>query len=368
VKIYHTDFWGTRINKYKRSIEGELRGVNWKVLLPVSPQYLFVSQNVELRGTYSKGVSLNEIFNKNSLAIVSGNDNLFIDFNEKDLIKKMKLAFPSDKIEKDKIKSISYRTFDTRYIYYDNKYIERPRAAIMKNLFYSNIALNSAKYGRQLGSYNYFVTKNITSKDLTSSIDSVNTFPLYLILSDSSREINFSTYFKKVIAPSINELTKEHILGYIYSILYSPAYRKKYTEFLKIDFPRIPFTEDKAVFKQLSELGNQLIQVHLVEKRTDYPYGDFIGKGTNIVEKPNYVTHENVGRLYINKTQYFNNVPQDIYNFYIGGYQVVDKYLKDRKGRELNLSDIENIKATVGALAFTIEQMEKIDTLTKNWI
>jgi predicted helicase len=239
----------------------------------------------------------------------------------------------------------------------------------MENLFSGNIALNSAKYGRQLGSFNYFVTQNITSKDLTSSIDSVNTFPLYIITSDLSREVNFTSDFKKTISSFQKSVSNEDILGYIYAILHSLTYRSKYAEFLKIDFPRIPFTEDKKVFKQLSKFGSELINVHLLrETELGYSFGEFLGKGDSIVEKLNYVTEKKIGKLYINKTQYFNDVPQHVYDFYIGGYQVLDKYLKERKGRKLTYDEAGNVEKAIRAIVFTIEQMNTIDKQTKNWI
>lgn len=108
------------------------------------------------------------------------------------------------------------------------------------------------------------------------------------------------------------------------------------------------------------------MNVHLLEQDTDFEYGEFIGNGNNVVERPIYLMDKKIGKLYINKTQCFTNIPQAVYNFYIGGYQVLDKYLKDRKGRAIGLLEVENIKRTAGALAFTINQMKKIDTLTKN--
>lgn len=183
------------------------------------------------------------------------------------------------------------------------------------------------------------------------------------------KEENFTKEFRSYVDKYYNRyFAPKEILDYIYAVLYSPTYRKKYDEFLKTDFPRIPFTEDKNIFKQLAALGNELIDIHLLEEHPDYSYGDFIGKGDSVVEKPNFITDNKIGKLYINKAQYFNNVPQDVYSFFIGGYQVLDKYLKDRKGRELSSDEVDNVEKIIKALAFTIDQMKKIDNLTKNWI
>jgi predicted helicase len=200
-----------------------------------------------------------------------------------------------------------------------------------------------------------------------SSFANNSIFPLYLY-SGKEKTLNFSKQFSDFINEQYKSaFTPEEILSYIYAVLHSPTYRSKYAEFLKIDFPRIPFTDDKKLFKKLSVLGEELINVHLLKEEPDYSFGIFIGKGNNVVEKINFVSEKKSGKLYINDTQYFDNIPQEIYDFNIGGYQVLDHYLKERKGRNI-LLDIENIEKSVKAIAHTIDQMKKIDTLTKNWI
>lgn len=150
----------------------------------------------------------------------------------------------------------------------------------------------------------------------------------------------------------------------MYGVMHSSTYRRKYAEFLKIDFPRIPFTDDNSTFESLSALGWALIQAHLLKTIPATGLGEYTGSGANVVGKP---THSS-GKLYINPAQYFDNVPAEVYTFRIGGYQVLDKYLKDRKGRTLSLDEIENVEKVVNVLAFTIEQMKAIDDLTRDWI
>lgn len=160
----------------------------------------------------------------------------------------------------------------------------------------------------------------------------------------------------------------EEVLGYIYAVLHSPTYREKYAEFLKFDFPRIPFVDSYHKFETLSKLGRQLIQVHLLNT---IPQGEsyeniavYMGDGENEVEKSEYADN----KLYINKNQYFDNIPNEIYEFKIGAYQVLHKYLKDRKGRKLSYDEIINIEKICKALKFTILQMEEIDKETISWI
>ncbi len=172
------------------------------------------------------------------------------------------------------------------------------------------------------------------------------------------------------------EPSTEEIFYYMYAILHSPTFRKKYAELLKMDFPRIPFTPDLNIFQKLSHLGEELAQKHLLKQvPKDIAYkelGVYKGKGDNIVLTSDFrvekTENQTQYKLYINPTQYFETVPEDVYNFHIGGYQVLDKYLKDRKNRQLTLDEIENIENIIKVLAFTIRQMEIIDSQTKEWI
>jgi hypothetical protein len=152
----------------------------------------------------------------------------------------------------------------------------------------------------------------------------------------------------------------EEILGYIYAVLHSPAYRQKYAEFLKIDFPRIPFADDRRTFENLAARGWRLVQAHLLKDIPAQPQVE-ITRGTDLVDQPAYNAPEQ--RLYINPQQYFAPVPAEVWNFHIGGYQVLDKYLKSRKGRELSLDEIENVMNVVKVLRFTIDQMREIDEI-----
>ncbi|KAF0128685.1 MAG: adenine specific DNA methyltransferase [Methylocystaceae bacterium] len=151
----------------------------------------------------------------------------------------------------------------------------------------------------------------------------------------------------------------EEILGYIYAILHAPTYRRRYAEFLRIDFPRIPFADERKDFEELSKLGTELIEAHLLKDFPRRGLADYHGRGDNSVEKPRYVEAEE--RIFINDAQFFAPVPKEVWEFHIGGYQVLDKYLKSRKGRTLSLDEINHFAAVADVLAFTIEQMEKID-------
>ncbi|MFZ1582642.1 MAG: type ISP restriction/modification enzyme, partial [Saprospiraceae bacterium] len=150
------------------------------------------------------------------------------------------------------------------------------------------------------------------------------------------------------------------ILDYIYAVLHSPTYREKYKEFLKIDFPRVPYPKDKDTFWQLVKLGGEIRQIHLLESPTVEQYiTQYPEDGDNIVTKPKYVD----SKVYINDTQYFDNVPQIAWDFYIGGYQPAQKWLKDRKDRKLEFDDILHYQKIIVALAETDRLMKEIDKI-----
>jgi predicted helicase len=150
------------------------------------------------------------------------------------------------------------------------------------------------------------------------------------------------------------------VLDYIYAVLHSPTYREKYKEFLKIDFPRVPYPTNAATFWQLVKLGGEIRQIHLLESPTIEKYiTQYPEDGNNVVTKPHYQN----GKVYINDTQYFNNVPETAWNFYIGGYQPAQKWLKDRKDRKLEFDDILHYQKIIVALAETDRLMKEIDSI-----
>lgn len=154
--------------------------------------------------------------------------------------------------------------------------------------------------------------------------------------------------------------TPEEILGYIYAVLHAPAYRTCFADFLRIDFPRVPFPDSADGFERLSELGWELVQAHLLRQLPRKGLAKYHGKGDHTVEAARYSPQEQA--ISINKMQSFNSVPQAVWDFHIGGYQVLDKYLKSRKGRKLSLDEINHVAAVTDSLAFTIDQMAKIDS------
>jgi len=158
--------------------------------------------------------------------------------------------------------------------------------------------------------------------------------------------------------------TPEDVFYYAYAVFHSPTYRTRYAEFLKIDFPRLPLTGDKQLFAKLVAKGRELVELHLLKSAkvddfiTTYPEA-----GDNKVEKVAYAS----GKVYINTHQYFGNVPEEVWEFKVGGYQVCEKWLKDRKGRALTMEDINHYQRVVVVLKETIRLMGEVDKVIEAW-
>ena len=224
------------------------------------------------------------------------------------------------------------------------------------------------------------MTDEVSAHKAVSRYDIGYVFPLYLYPQPADAKRSKSDLFGEAadpfagkprienIAPAFRDwldarLGRHHapedVLGYIYAVLHAPTYRTAYGEFLRSDFPRIPFPADDETFTQLATLGAGLVDAHLLRSVPKRGLGAFTGKGDQRVEAVRYLPGER--RIAINATQGFGPVPPEVWHFTIGGYQVLDKYLKSRRERILSLDEIENVEAVTNVLAFTIEQMAEID-------
>lgn len=258
---------------------------------------------------------------------------------------------------KQSIREIVQAPYDRRWVCYDVRLIDWGRWKFVSRLARDALAISlPRKIDIQRPWEHVFAVEGISSHHAVSMKEVNYLFPMMIDGRD-----NFAMDFRSFIDTRYDGLhyTPEEILGYIYAVLHAPTYRTRYTEFLRIDFPRIPFPQEAADFEALSELGWELVQVHLLRERPRKGLAKYHGKGDDTVEAVRYVPEQQA--ITINNTQAFRPLPVDVWYFHIGGYQVLDKYLKSRKGRKLTLDEIDHIAAVAGSLAFTIEQMAKID-------
>ena len=399
-QVFQSEIFGLRNVKYTFLNKSNYTTIEWNKLEFSNPNYFFVKKNFEYIKDYQSYLKTDSIFGLFCSGVQTDRDPLFIDVCKETLEKRIKLLLTGEydnnfknlynvnnsssynliqRLEKstynkDKMKLMNYRPFDIRNVYYDEKLISRAGFESNRHLLFSNVGI-ILKRGLDEGqSAPCFITNSISdrrgwSRPGMQGAESV--FPLYLYSDkNSERKPNLNPDIVQKIADGLGlKFTNEKeadsgtfapidILDYIYAVLHSPTYREKYKEFLKIDFPRVPYPKDKESFFKLVQLGGELRQIHLLESPavekyiTQYPVD-----GDNAVNKIKFLD----GKVYINDTQHFAGVPEVAWNFYIGGYQPAQKWLKDRKGRNLEFDDILHYQKIIVALAETDRIMKVID-------
>lgn len=414
-EVYHFDLYGNRSEKYNFLNDNKLETIDFNKLNFTPPQYFFVQKDFDVQKEYDKGFSVQELFPINSVGIVTARDHFTIHQTPKQVENTIKKFMSLDdetarthfnlgadvndwqiKLAKkdlqtggldfaNKIVPINYRPFDTRFTYFTGKskgFICRSRGEVMQHFLKGdNIALTIC---RQVKTGDYYSHVHITNNIFESCIVSNRTseigygFVLYLypnnddLFDNKMRTPNLNmeivSELGKVIgkrftpekARDKNTFSPIDILDYIYAILHTPQYRSRYKEFLKIDFPRVPYPKNAAQWQTLVQKGGILRGGHLLESdlleelMTSYPQD-----GDNVVSKPRY---EN-GKVWLNATQYFEGITESVWQFYIGGYQPAQKWLKDRAGRALSFEDIMHYQKMITALSLTEKVMGELTNI-----
>ncbi|MFN5351729.1 MAG: type ISP restriction/modification enzyme [Alphaproteobacteria bacterium] len=390
-EVNHADFWGKREDKYNLLWEKSLNNIEFKKVEYQKPYYLFNPQNYKLSGAYDNGVILNKLFNLNSTGVQTGDEENLTDLSSEELKNKI-FNISEISISEKLISKYTQKPFDTRWMLFlksindiksDNLKIPksyRSRYNIAKHSAYNpNYCLLFGRSNKSDAADHFFISRYFSEVKCAERTTGSIFCPLYLYQDglENNREPNLNPKIVKEISQKLGlPFVPDHedikadgktsfspldLLDYIYAVLHSPAYREKYKEFLKIDFPRIPYPE-KATFWQLVALGKQIRELHLLESPLlAKPICSYDVDGDNKIEKPEYKD----GKVYINKTQYFNNVPEIAWNFYIGGYQPAQKWLKDRKTRTLTYDDITHYQKIILALFETDKLMKQIDEVLK---
>jgi predicted helicase len=404
-KVYYADLWGLRTQKYKYLRENDVTSTEWQELEPKEPYYFFVPKDFELQDEYDKFWKVTDIFKERSSGVKTRRDKFMVASSKKDLLQRLNIfvgnlsdeivskslgikdtKYWSIKKAREAVRKVdferkvipyAYRPFDTQFVFYFPNIIERgdAREPLMRHLLKENLTLVSTRQLSQPPFNHVFISDFISDMCLISlkTKEASYYFPLYLYPDDHNTKLlieetskpertpNFSKEFSKAITEALGtELTPEEIFYYIYAVLYSPTYRKRYEEFLKFDFPRVPLSTDYERFQKLSELGKELVDLHLLKHPSLNETGvGFPVSGTNTVEKIKY--DEENGRVYFNKTQYFDGISKAVWEYRIGAYQVLAKYLKDRRKRELTREEIEHYMKVAATLRRTIAVQKEID-------
>lgn len=402
-----------REEKFEFLMKKRVEDISWIELKPKSPDYYFVPEDLAHEDEYSRFWSLKDIFSVSGSGIKTDRDSLFIDSDKEALDDRMQTLFSGNYdqhfveeygvkdsssyrllrrlegavFDPDSIFAYHYRPFDYRWIYYKLGITSRPASKVMSHLMKKNLALITVRqFAEDVDFSHAFVTNGLTDIRITvSNRGTCYIFPLYtyaeisennmkqIRLSGASNEPNvvahdgngpapnFKGEFARFIStkyPSSPE--PEDVLGYIYAVLHSPYYRKRYNTFLKKDFPRIPFTDDYDSFMRLAAFGKSLVANHLLQvDYGDSEVGRYPQRGDNKITKVDFDKASN--RLFINEKQCFENISYDIFNMNVGGYQVVKKWLRDRVGKILSYSDLEKFQKILNSLTNTLRLMNRID-------
>lgn len=416
-KVFHYELHGKRETKYEALSVGSFNALSWQKLEANQPEYFFALKDFTDEVEYKNGFSLNELFLISSSGITTERDHLTISHDEQSLkdiaekivemeIEDFRKAYTPKPDGRDwtianakkdiaskawSISNILYRPFDFQKTIYSGKtkgFLAYPRYEVMQHIINKENLGFIFKRGFDENAPPCFISKTIIDRRTWSrpGMQGAESFaPLYTypdstdLLAETTREPNLNAEIVEKFASNLGlSFTAEKtdqadtfapidLLDYIYAVLHSPTYRETYKEFLKIDFPRVPYPKEVNQFWQLVALGGDLRKTHLLETAEPSPLaplpkgeGNLVCypiAGNNVVDKLKFEDN----KVYINTTQYFENVPEIAWQFYIGGYQPAQKWLKDRKGRALNMDDIEHYQKIIFALTQTEDLMQAVD-------
>ena len=406
-KVFYSDLYGDRDFKYKYLSNTAFSDVNWREVPLVEPNYLFNYMKNDIEDEYNKGFSVRDLFPLGTLGVLSKRDSLVVGFSKDELKEKISTfinpALPTsdvcsmfnipvrdnDKWDAENVRKIiserenleneiitvHYRPFDTRYLLYDKDLVARQNIKVLQHINgHENIALILCRQGG---------AANLDAWDCVFAVDMISdqniyrrgggtVLPLYLYVEELGKykripNINPDIYDQIVASLNDvdntgknNDITPTELVAYIYAVLHSVSYRKKYQEYLNKDFPRVPYPKDISIFQELVHLGLKLIDIHTkyMLKEVNDIY-NFTGSGDNIANKTAW--REN--KLYINKSQYFDNVSKETFEYTIGGNSPIQKWLKDRKGQTLSDNDIVILQKIIAAVSNTIGIIKQIDDL-----
>jgi Type ISP C-terminal specificity domain len=397
-RVLRADLWGSRGAKLRWLESHDVEITPWREVVPQSPAWLFSPRDARLEEEYGRGVLLTKIFPEHSAGIVTGRDVFAMDLDLPELRNRIHLLRGTKEDEllqpyglrdtetwtirearrrarldlhwEERFTELLLRPFDRRHVFYADYLIERPRKRLVGHLrgVPGNLGLIVPRQHKE--EPGALVTDLIAGHKVVSAYDVNTVFPLWLrgggLLGDGDREPNVGPdLLARLTRDYGEEPCAREILCYVYAVLYSEAYRRRYVDFLRCDFPRIPFPRDRGAFLELAALGAILIDLHLLRSdRLDRPAVRFEGKGSGRLGKGRAARgfHPAERRIAVNEEgQAFTGIAPEVWNYRIGGYQVLDRWLAAREGRVLSLGEIEHFRRMATALWITIEVQARID-------
>lgn len=395
--LTYLDIWGERPQKYSRLIGDRRTTETWTALRPEQPYFFAVPKDFSGDDEYEAFVPITDVLIEQNTGVQTKRDELFIDMDKdalalrfQDIAKHSRdqaylkrtyaledssgwtVAKLAGLVFRERaIVRVLYRPFDIRWLYFDSRALGRARESTMRHMMLGkNVGLITLRINGEGKDFVCLATRHVIEKGSLPR-GNYSLFPLFLFddessakqleLGDSART-NFGAVFRRRMNSLFpgHDVAPEDIFCYAYAVFHSPSYRSRYAEFLKIDFPRLPLTGNLGLFRALSRLGGELVSLHLLESpKLAKPITELVGGRNSEVEKVSWSN----STVWLNKAQTtgFKGVREEVWNFHIGGYQVCEKWLKDRKGRTLSKDDIAHYQKIVVALSETIRLMKEID-------
>jgi len=419
VAVEHEKFWGTRETKYAWLARHTVADTPFSRLSPDSPYYFFTPQNTEGRSDYESWWKISDVMPIHSAGFITARDHFVVDRSEGALLEriaefadlersdeeirekyfagqgsekypdgdtrgwklpKARQLVAGDKQWRKRAHPCSYRPFDQRYVYWADWMVDWPRPEVSGHMLAGpNVALHVCRQSVSEQWGHILVARGLIDDCYVSNKTRERGYmhPLYVYDDEEhlkfekseGREPNFAPSFLRALASTLDlpqqpllprSISAEDIFNYAYAVFYSPAYRSRYVEFLSVDFPRLPLTRNRDLFRELARLGGELVSLHLLETgRLKESGTTLIGSTTALVEKLSYSDET----VWLDKkaTYGFKGVRQEVWNMEIGGYQVCEKWLKDRRGGSLSRQEIQHYQSIVVALGETLRLMRQID-------
>ena len=415
--ITRSDLWGKRETKYEWLAKHTVVQTEFSPLNPDSPYYFFVPQNNTNRAEYDNFWKINDVMPVNYPGFITARDHFVVDVDKGKLLDRIgnfrsskisdteiratyfegcgsskypdgdtrgwKLPMARKRVSDDRhwmerVRPCLYRPFDVRSVYWADWMIDWPRPDLEPHFEEKNqTAFCITRFNRQQSLGYFFISRVMADfHALDTAGDSMSVFPWKLtrsnelVLENARSGFNLAPKFTEALANILGlkiaanslplGIEAEDIFHFAYALFHSPSYRNRYAEFLKIDFPRLPLTRNLNLFRALAKLGDELSTLHVLESdKLRKPVTEYLDGRTSEVEKPTWAKNT----VWIDKAQTigFKGVKEEVWNLHIGGYQVCEKWLKDRKGRKLTKVDIEHYQKIVVALSETIRLMAEID-------
>ena len=411
-RTFHADVYGTRDYKYEFLNTNSISSVNFEEIKPQAPDFLFKKIDVDLKKTYNEGFGVDELFQLGAVGIITARDGLNLDFDKETLyhriddfrsldvetarqkyhlgkdVRDWKVDWAQNDVNQNAVKDgvlqsekfipIMYRIFDIRYMLYTGAsrgLVCYPRSEVTEQfLLGENLGFVTGRTNKSPSCDHFFAVNMMAEVKCAERTTGSIVYPLYLYSRAAGKLIKSINMNKNIIKSFSNSLGLEfipfreydgkHTFGekdifyYMYAVLYSEKYRAKYSEFLKAEYPKIPYPTDILTFAKLRDIGQKLISLHIMENKLPSTEGtSFVSDGYNVVEK---LTFKNE-RLYINKHSYFSNISENEWNYIIGGYQVMQRWYKDRKKQLLSEDEILTFLQIVEIIRLTRKLQKQID-------